>query len=53
MILRMYMFYMSLAKKIGGTVAQAAAFYVLVRLILCGVHGIQRVVHMSDDYRED
>jgi hypothetical protein len=53
MILRMYMFYMGLAKRIGGTVAQAAAFYVLVRLILSGVHGIQRVVRMSDDHRDD
>ena len=41
MILKMYAFYMSVAKRLGGTVGQAVAFCVLVRLILRGVEKIQ------------
>ena len=42
MILKMYAFYMSVAKKLGGTVGQAVAFCVLVRLIL---HGVEKIQH--------
>ena len=41
MILKMYTFYMSVAKKLGGTVGQAVAFCVLVKLIIHGVEKIQ------------
>ena len=41
MVLKMYAFYMSVAKRLGGTVGQAVAFCVLVRLILRGVEKIQ------------
>ena len=43
MILKLYSLYMSMAKKLGGTVGQAVAFYALVRLILHGVERIQNV----------
>ena len=41
MILKMYAFYMSGAKRLGGAVGQALAFCLLVRLILRGVEKIQ------------
>lgn len=53
MILKMYMFYMTAAKKLGGTVAQAAAFYLLVRLIIHGAQKVQEIIKPSDEEYRD